>query len=284
MKERVTRRPLSHRLWRFLRAPILAYLLVVLLMTFLETWLVYPIPPVSRANWNPVNLGHEDIWFESEDGTRLHGWLFAHDSPQHAVLYCHGNGEQVADNAQLMAFLRDHLDATVFIFDYRGYGKSDGRPHEAGVVADGKAAHKWLAEREGVATENVVLMGRSIGGGVVIASAAENGAKALVLQNTFARMVDTAAKMYPWLPVRLVMKNRYDSIARIASYLGPVLQSHGTADQLVPVADARVLFETIPTDRKQFIEQPGHTHNSEQPAHYYDELRVFLDAQNSGRK
>jgi len=245
-------------------------------MTFIESWLVYPIPPVDRADWNPVGLGQEEVSFESTDGTSLSGWLFTHPDPQHVVLYCHGNGEQVADNAQLMALLRDELDATVFVFDYRGYGKSQGKPNEAGVVADGMAAQAWLAERAGVATDQVVLIGRSIGGGIAIAMAAEQGAKALVLQSTFARMVDTAANLYPWLPVRLVMQNRYDSIGRIANYHGPVLQSHGTADQVVPMADGRRLFDAIPTDEKTFLEFHGGTHNTPPPPEYYDTLRAFL--------
>lgn len=266
------------RIYRFVRVPLIAYLLVVLLMTFLETWLVYPIPTVDRSDWSAGGIAHEDVQFESADSTRLHGWLFPHDDPERVVLYCHGNGEQVADNAELMDLLRDKLDATVLIFDYRGYGKSEGKPHEAGVVADGIAAHCWLAQRTGVAASEIVLIGRSIGGGMAIASAAQQGAKALVLQNTFARMVDTAAKHYPWLPVRLVMQNRYDSLERIANYTGPVLQSHGTDDQVVNIADARRLFEAIPGSAKEFVEIPRGTHNSPQPMEYYDTLRRFLEA------
>lgn len=197
------------------------------------------------------------MWFTSADGTRLHGWLFEHPEPQHVVLYCHGNGEHVAYNADLMNHLRHVLDATVLVFDYRGYGKSEGRPHEAGVVADGKAAHRWLAERSGIASEQIVLMGRSLGGGVAAASAADIGAKALVLQSTFARMVDTAAELYPWLPVRLVMRNRYDSVAHIQQYNGPVLQSHGTADETVSYHQAQKLFEAVRSPLKQWIKVPG---------------------------
>jgi len=263
-------------LFRIVRLPLIAYLLVCLLMTFIETWLVYPIPPMGRADWDPPNLGHEDVWLESADNTRLHGWLVEHPKPKHVVLYYHGNGAQVADNAQLMSLLRDRLDATVMVFDYRGYGKSEGKPHEAGVVADGIAAQQWLAQRAGVEVDEVVLMGRSIGGGVAIASAAELGAKALVLQSTFASMVDTAAMHYPWLPVRTLMRNRYDSLSRIANYSGPVLQSHGTDDQVVLHEQGEQLFRAIPSDDKQFVSHAGGTHNSPPPPDYYDKLRDFL--------
>ena len=112
-------------------------------------------------------------------------------------------------------------------------------------MADGMAAQRWLAEREGVDTEDIVVMGRSIGGGVAVAVAAEQGARALVLENTFSRMTDAAAVLYPWLPVRLVMRNRYNSIRRIQKYHGPAvpMPRHGRrsrADRAGPQAVRRV--------------------------------------------
>ena len=267
--------------WSTARPLAIAYLSVVLIMTFIETWLVYPAPPRDSGEWNPQGYGHEDVWITSLDGTQLHGWLFEHPNPQHVVLYCHGNGEHVAHNVDLMDHLRRELNATVLIFDYRGYGKSEGRPHEKGVVSDGKAAHRWLAERTGVDTSDVVLIGRSLGGGVVVASAAELGARALVLQSTFARMVDTAAELYPWLPVRLVMRNRYDSLAHIAKYDGPILQSHGTDDELVPYHHAQKLFAAANSNRKEWIDVPGGGHCTPQPRDYYGQLRDFLNRSTS---
>ncbi len=264
------------KIWQLTRPLACAYLLVVLAMTFIENWLVYPAPPKHLGDWNPQGYGHQDVWFASADGTRLHGWLFEHPEPQHVVLYCHGNGEHVAYNADLMDHLRRELDATVLIFDYRGYGQSEGRPHEAGIVADGKAAHRWLADRTGIATDQVVLVGRSLGGGVAVASAAELSAKALVLQSTFARMVDTAAELYPWLPIRLVMRNRYDSLALIKEFDGPVLQSHGTADKLIPYHQAQQLFDAVRSDSKKWFDVPGGSHCTPQPRGYYAQLREFL--------
>ena len=131
------------RISRIVRPLLLAYLSVLLLMMLLESWLVYPAPPVTLGDWNPTGLGHEDVWFESADGTKLHGWFIPHAVPRRAILYCHGNGEHIAFNAGLAARLRDTLQASVFLFDYRGYGRSDGRPDEPGCVADGKAAQLW---------------------------------------------------------------------------------------------------------------------------------------------
>ncbi len=270
------RRSIWHT-WRIVRPIAIGYLLIVLAMMFLERWLVYPAPPLELGDWNPTGLGHEDIWFESADGTKLHGWFVPHASPKRAVLYCHGNGEHIAFNADLASRLRDSLQASVFLFDYRGYGRSSGRPSEAGCIADGCAAQLWLAKRTGLEPGDVVVMGRSLGAGVAVALAAENGARALILENGFPSMPDIAALHYPFLPVRLVMDNRYDCLARIRLYRGPLFQSHGTTDQLMPLEIGRHLFDASPSPMKRWLEFPGLGHNSPWPESYYDELAVFLD-------
>lgn len=273
-------------LLRGVRIAAVCLLGLVLLMLFIENRMVYPAPPLDRSDWAPIGLAFEDVFFESADGTRLHGWFFEQPRTDRsgagrAVLYCHGNGEQVADNGPLMAYLSEQLDAAVLVFDYRGYGKSGGRPSERGVVADGLAAQRWLANRTGRRADQVVLIGRSIGGGVATACAAELGAEALVLQSTFTRLTDAAAHHFPWLPVRWLMRNRFDSVRRIAAYPGPVFASHGTRDQVVPFQQGQNLFDEAPTDRKQFFRIDGGRHNDPQPQAYYPALRAFLDGLSS---
>jgi fermentation-respiration switch protein FrsA (DUF1100 family) len=265
------------RTWRILRPVVIGYLLVVLAMMLLERWLVYPAPPLALGNWNPVGLGHEEVWFNSADGTRLHGWFVPHSNPKRAILYCHGNGEHIAVNADLAARLRDTFQASVFLFDYRGYGRSDGRPSEDGCIADGCAAQLWLAQRMAIKPRDVVLMGRSLGAGVSAALAAENGASALILECGFPSMPDIAALHYRFLPVRLVMDNRYDCVTRIKRYTGPLFQSHGTLDQLMPLELGQRLFDASPSPMKRWVTFPGLGHNSPWPDSYYDELAEFLE-------
>jgi uncharacterized protein len=271
------RKSVIWHIWRVLRLVLVSYLSVLLAMTFLETWLVYPIPAVGSGDWHPAGLEHEEVWFNAADGTKLFGWFAPQSHSKRAVLYCHGNGEDVASNAETLAALRRDLDANVLIFDYRGYGHSEGRPDEAGCIADGLAAQRWLADRLGVKTSDVIVMGRSLGGAIAVAVAAEQGARALVLDSTFSRMTDTAAYHFPWLPVGLLMRNRYDSLARIRQYQGPVFQSQGTADRIVPIELARRLFAAIPSDRKEFREFPGRDHNDPLPRNYLREVREYLD-------
>ena len=181
--------------------------------------------------------------------------------PKRLVVYCHGNGEHVADQANLVFRLQSHLPATVFVFDYRGYGRSRGKPYERGCVADGMAAQRWLAEQEGVETEDIVVMGRSIGGGVAVAVAAEQGARALVLENTFSRMTDAAAHLYPWLPVRLVMWNRYNSVSGSRSTTARCSNATARPTRSCRSSWAGRCFDAAPSRMKQFYEVPYARHN-----------------------
>ncbi|MDX1946691.1 MAG: alpha/beta hydrolase [Pirellulaceae bacterium] len=265
----------GHYLWRWTRLFAVGYLLVLLVLLLFENYLLYPAPRYPAGDWEAPNLPHEEVHFVSADGTKLHGWYFEHPQPRAVVLYCHGNGDHVAYLGPHLAELRRTLGVSIFAFDYRGYGRSEGAPAEAGILEDAAAARDWLARRAGVRPADLVLIGRSLGGGVVVDLAAAAGARGLVLQNTFTSLPDVAANIYPWLPVRLMMKNRYDSLAKIGRYQGPLFQSHGTRDELVPLALGQKLFAAAPGP-KRFFEHDG-GHNSAEPPEYYGELARFLD-------
>lgn len=247
------------------------------MMSLLEQYLVYARPNVSNGDWIAANYQVEDVDFASADGTRLHGWYASHPTPRAFVLYCHGNGDQVAHLGNWLRSFADEMHVSVFAFDYRGYGKSEGSPSELGVLADGVAAQRWLAGQAGIQPDDVVLYGSSLGGGVVTYLASEVGAKAVIAERTFHSMVDIAAGLYPWLPVRWVMRNRYPSEERIANYQGPWLQLHGDADTLVPLASGKRLFDACPSVDKQFVVIPGMGHSDGAPREFYQEVQRLLD-------
>lgn len=261
---------------RFLRAALIAYLLVVLVFMWLETLLIFPTWAVPAGEWERPDLPHEDVSFVSPDGTRLHGWYFPHSDPVAYVLYCHGNGEDVSHLADYMDTLRDRYAVSVFAFDYPGYGKSEGRPNEPTVIASGRAAQSWLAARADIPANRVVIWGRSIGGAVAVQLAADSGARAMLLERTFANLADVGAYHYPWLPVRTLLRNRFDSLSRIAGYNGPLLQSHGTADEVVPLEYGRRLFDAATASPKQFITLPDTGHNGPNSEEYYTEVQRFF--------
>jgi pimeloyl-ACP methyl ester carboxylesterase len=244
----------------------------------MESRLVYQPPAPRDGAKEATSLGAEEIWFESEDQTKLHGWFLPVVNAPRAIVFFHGNGEDAEYNLNWAAELRTRFRAAVFVFDYRGYGHSEGSAFENGVILDGIAAQQWLADRMKWNTSEIILYGRSLGGGVAVAAAAELGAKALIVENTFANMVDVAADKYSYVPVRVLMRNSYLSQKRIANYSGPFLQFHGADDVLVPIDLAKPLCESAPTTNKQFVEVPGCGHNDPLPEHCYETLVKFLDS------
>ncbi|MBM4092823.1 MAG: alpha/beta hydrolase [Planctomycetes bacterium] len=263
-------------LLKYVALAIAAFLVIVVLMMWFENLLVYPTWQIPPGDWKPDAFDYEEAEFTSSDQTRLHGWYFDHPRPRAHVLYCHGNGEDVSHLGDYMDELRARYEIAIFAFDYRGYGKSRGKPQEAGVIADGCAAHAWLAQRAGIPQERVVLWGRSIGGAVAVQLAVRNGARGLVLERTFANLPDVAARHYPWLPVKRLMRNRFDSLAVIGAYRGPLLQSHGTADEIVPHASGRALFARSASHTKKFVDLTDVSHNGPNTEEYYNELQRFI--------
>jgi uncharacterized protein len=252
------------------------YLAIVLFMVCSETTLVYPAPRYPVGYWTSPPKNIEDVEFPSTDGTLLHGWFLDHASPRATLLYFHGNGENISHLRDLMERFNEDYRLRVFAFDYRGYGKSQGQPHEVGLHRDARAAVQWLNKRTNTKPTDVIYHGRSIGGGVAVELAASTGCKALVLENTFATMPDAAANLYPWLPVRILMQNQYRSIDHISDCTQPLLQFHGTADQLVPYWSGRMLFNACPSESKQFVSVKNGGHNDGSPSEFWSAFGTLI--------
>ncbi|WP_254508525.1 alpha/beta hydrolase [Anatilimnocola floriformis] len=262
--------------WVMVRFFAVAYLTVILMLLWMETQLIYPAPQYPVGDWKSAKAhGWENVDFQSADGTQLNGWYHEVQQPQAYLLYCHGNGENVSYLGEYLAGLSDRYQINIFAFDYRGYGRSQGSPHEKGILADGDAAQQWLAKRAKIKPNEVVLMGRSLGGGVAVDLAARNGARGLILQNTFTSLPDAAAFHYPIFPVRWLMRNRYNSVARITQYQGPLLQSHGDNDSVVPFELGKKLHAAA-VGPKQFFVNKGLGHNDGDPKEYRELLGLFL--------
>lgn len=278
---------------------VILYVGILLMLMANETSLVYPGSKYPRGNWAPTDFEFEEVQFLSADGTRLVGWylpppeiqqdpsgenasdegLTPEDAHQiETILLCHGNAENVAQSAGYIGnMLRTTLNAELFVFDYRGFGKSEGVPAEQGVLEDAEAALEWLKEKTGKSPREMILVGHSIGGGPAVHLASKQGAKALVLQRTFNALTEPAANQYPWLPVRYVMRNQFRSVDWIEQFRGPLFQSHGEADRLIPVHMGRELFDAAPTTRKRFFAVDGMTHWDALPGDYWGQLARFID-------
>ncbi len=266
--------PLIRAATRLLLFGLLAYLAIIVLMVLFERSLIFFPSPYPQGNWQPWGVPIEDAWFQSPDGLRLHGWYSPHPHAQAVLLFCHGNAGNIAHRLDLLQTLHRQARVSVLMFDYRGYGRSEGRPSESGVLADARAARAWLAKRAGIEPRQVILMGESIGGAVAV-DLATDGARALILECTFSSLPDVAAWHYPWLPVRWCMRTRLDSVAKIAAYEGPLLQCHGDADRIVPYESGRRLFEAA-REPKQFVTYPGLDHNDPRPDRWYQAIAHFV--------
>lgn len=263
---------MARRIATFLLAFVVV--LVVMLM-FVENSLIFHPRKEPRDTWDPPTPGGEYVEFTSGDGTQLTGWYLPHPQPKAVVLFACGNGGNMSYWRDPFVTLNEVCDVTVMGFDYRGYGRSQGSPNEAGVYADARAARKWLAAKVKIDEKQVVLMGRSLGGGVMIELAGE-GARGLVVESTFTSLPDVADRIYRPLPVRWLMRSRFNSIDKIPNYRGPLFVSHGDADSLIPLEMGKRLHDAASSTTKKFFTVPHGDHNDHQPFAYYEALAEFF--------
>ncbi|MBN2528644.1 MAG: alpha/beta hydrolase [Deltaproteobacteria bacterium] len=213
--------------------------------------------PTSDIVATPDDWGipFEDIAFRAKDNTALHGWFLKGDDDAPTILFCHGNAGNISGREQLLTLFHE-LHVNVFIFDYRGYGKSEGSPSEKGTVEDVTAAWDLLREQRQIAPERIVIFGRSLGGGVATHLASRVRFAGLILMSTFTAVPDAGQAAYPFLPIRLLSKYEYPNLKHIKSIQQPVLFFHGLDDKTIPFSHGRQLFEAAPGP-KTFVELPG---------------------------
>ena len=252
----------KQRAWlkRVIRLAIAIVLLFVMLRWFEHSQVYYPSRELEAA---PAELGRvfEDARFKAGDGVALHGWFFPADtnSPRAriAFLICHGNGGNISHRLDLCAALLK-TGASVFVFDFRGYGQSAGRPGEEGTYRDAQAAHAWLRQK-GFCGGDIIAFGESLGGGVVSELALRETVGGIVLQSTFTSIPDIGAELYPWLPVRWMSTIKYDTHTKLPRLKVPVLVMHSRADDLARFSHAEKNFAAA-NEPKMFCELRG-THN-----------------------
>lgn len=228
------------------------------------------------GDWHPQGT-FEECTFTSSDGVALHGWHWPAPQPRAVILHLHGNAGNVTHRAAMARNLVQRFNVSVMLFDYRGYGRSEGVATIDGLSIDARAARSELAKKADVDASEIVLMGESMGGGVAVDLASTDGARGLILQSTFSSLRDAAGAHYPKLLVKMLVKKRLESAATIANYHGPLLQMHGTADRVVPFSSGKRLFDAA-NEPKTFIRVPGGDHNDPPPAEFFVALDAFLDA------
>jgi fermentation-respiration switch protein FrsA (DUF1100 family) len=245
----------------------------------------HPLPYIPGPAWTPLANG-ENVWFRVTDGERVqrvHGWFVRSQSqPTIAtVLFCHGNGGNLTHVAWVAKELSKY-NLDVLIFDYRGYGRSEGKiTDEWGLYADADAAYYYLMRERNVKPEKLVLYGESLGTTAAIDLASRRACGALIVESGLSSASDMGAKAVPFLPRWLYWlgKNRFESERKIANVNCPVLVTHGTSDKVIPVEQGRKLFEAAREPKKlKIVEGGDHNLFGNSGREYIEQIIEFIRA------
>ncbi len=193
----------------------------------------------------------EDVFFEAVDGTRLHGWWLPAPDARGALILSHGNAGNIGHRAPVGEFLREEFGINVLMYDYRGYGRSEGSPTEEGTYSDIRGAYAYVRSR-GFQPESVVLMGQSLGTAVTVDLAANEKTGAVILEAAFTSVPAMGRTLWWSLPIRGMITTKYDSLSKIARIRSPIAMIHATGDALIPFAMGRELFEAASAPKQFF--------------------------------
>ncbi|MFO7703562.1 MAG: alpha/beta hydrolase [Halopseudomonas sp.] len=225
----------------------LAYVGFAALLVLFQDRLAY-YPEVGRAMHSTPRehgMDFEALTLDTADGERLDAWFVPAPQAHGVVLFLHGNAGNLSHRMDSIAMFH-RLGYAVLIFDYRGYGRSSGKPSEEGLYRDAETAWAYLTHARGIAPENIVLFGESLGGALAAHLAAWERPGALVLSSVFTSVPDLAADLYPWLPARWLTRLRYDTRAALARAKCPVLVAHSPDDEIIPYRHGEELFSAAP--------------------------------------
>ena len=262
-----------------LSALLLAALLVNLWEGLERRFVFFPTREVALT---PADAGleFEDVFFTAADGRKLNGW-YVPGGGETTWLWFHGNGGDMGHRVEELALVHHTLGVNLFIFDYRGYGKSEGQPSERGTYRDARAALRYLRDRPGVADDRLIYFGRSLGAAVAVELAVEHPPEGMVLVSPFTSLRDMSRLAMPQLPIApWLAGNRYNSLGRIAGVNCPALIIHGEQDETVPASHGRALYEAAkPPKFFRLLPEAGHNDTYlAGGAVYWDALDEFMSS------
>ncbi len=236
--------------------------------------------PYTRLQQTPMDWGlqYEDVNLTTSDGIQLHGWFIPHSGSSKVLLFFHGNAGNISHRGASIAIFH-RLGLNVFIIDYRGYGRSQGEPGEAGLYSDADAAWQYLTRIRGVDKDNIIIFGRSLGGAVATHLASDVQPAALILESTFSSARDMASTLFPLIYRLLVLRYRFDSIARIKKISSPLLLVHSPDDEIIPFKVGEKLYQAANEPKRMFRLTGDHNGGflRSQPA-YEQALQAFINA------
>ncbi len=257
-----------------------AYGLLKYALFSLINYLTFHPLKYPEGNWD-VSTFHrpvEDHWITTSDNVLLHSWYFPKQGTDTVLLWLHGNGSNISFRLEEAIELVDNLPVSLFALSYRGYGRSNGRPSEAGVYTDAIAAYDYVSKMSGVS--NIVIYGKSLGGAVGIDLATKTKPAGLIVEAAFTSLAEMGKIMYPFLPNDLIAGKVFCSAAKLKKVTSPTLFIHGDKDELVPFEHGRELFNRA-LEPKTFYHVKNGAHDNLMEVggqEYFRQIRVFLNS------
>ena len=237
----------------------IAYAAICALVFLFQPRMIYFPQVAHEVNASPLAAGlqYQDVVIDASDGVKVHAWWIPARDARGAMLLTHGNAGNISHRVGY-ATMFNRLGYSVLLFDYRGFGKSSGHPDEEGTYRDADAAWLYVNVVQKVAARDIVLVGESLGGGVATYLAQKHPPRALILASTFTSVPDLGVTVYPWLPVRLLARIRYDNISRIGSIDAPVMIAHSPQDDVIPFPHGQALFTAAREPKEMLTLAGGH--------------------------
>ncbi len=235
------------------------YLIIILLAFFLQSHFIFF--PQKHIDQTPdlLSLKYEDVFFRVENNIKLHGWWIQAVNSRGVILFFHGNAGNISHRLESIQSF-NKIGLSVFIFDYRGYGLSEGKISEAGLYSDAEASWKYLTEIRNFKPSEIIIFGRSLGGAIATWLAKAYEPAALIIESTFTSVKEAAAELYPFLPVKLLLRFNFNTIDFIPEVKCPILIIHSRDDELIPFNHGLRLFNAA-TLKKELLEIRG-SHNN----------------------
>ena len=263
------------------------YLGILILLLFMENWLLYH-PGRDTQSWMkpPAGLQVDDVQLHDALGNVLHGWWSKPTGwvpARGAILLFHGNAGNLSHRGEQMKQWRDRLGMAVLLVDYPGFGRSSGSPTEAGVYATADAALDWVVTVAGVTPDHVVLIGGSLGAAVAVDLGVRRPCAAVVLISGFTSFPDMAAKSFPWLPGRWLVRNQLNTLGKISHLHCPIFVAHSPEDRLIPLTQGERNFAAA-NEPKRFYSIPNWPHQDGVTPGAVQAIKDFLDTELSWRR
>ncbi len=234
---------------------ITAWLALVILIYFFQARLVfYPYRDLGQTPAD-IKLDYEELSLQGPDAVAIHGWWLPVKNARATLLFLHGNAGNISHRLDSLKIFHD-LGLSTLIIDYRGYGKSQGKPSEQGTYLDAMTAWRYLTEDRNIRPDQIIIFGRSLGGAVATWLAANSAAGGLILESTFTSIADVGRQYYPYLPVNTLARIHYPSIDRIDKINSPLLAIHSREDEIIPFRLGKALYDKA-AEPKYFLEIEG---------------------------